>query len=268
MATSQRAALLSRTHSVLKKHYKPYLPEDRPLLEQLIYASCLENASYSQAEAAYDQLRREFFDWNEVRVCTIRDLKFSLEMLPDPEGVGERIRQILQNVFERTYAYDLEGYRKLNLGKATSSLEELQGVTPFTVAFVTQVSLGGHSIPVDKAALDVILRLGIANPEDIKGGSVPGIERAISKSKGPEFGSLLHQFAADHFARPNDTTILGILQEIAPEGNFLPDEKTAPKRTRKKATKGATKKAPAKKKVTAAKKPTKKKAPVSKRKPR
>ena len=52
-----RAALLTKAHKVLKKHYKPVTPAaERPLMEQLLFALCLENATYEAAEQAYAAL--------------------------------------------------------------------------------------------------------------------------------------------------------------------------------------------------------------------
>ena len=50
--STNRAALLTKLHKVLKKHYKPVSPpKDRTVLEHLLYACCLENA---RPEAADD----------------------------------------------------------------------------------------------------------------------------------------------------------------------------------------------------------------------
>jgi hypothetical protein len=46
---------------------------------------------------------------------------------------------------------------------------------------------------------------------------VPGLERAIAKSKGVEFGSLFHEFGADFSANPYSAAIRDILLQIDPE---------------------------------------------------
>ena len=61
MATMNRAALLTKTYKVLKKHYEPVVqPTDWPVLEQLLYACCLENTHYAPAEQAYAALENGF----------------------------------------------------------------------------------------------------------------------------------------------------------------------------------------------------------------
>lgn len=218
MTTPNRSALITKIHKSLKKHYEPVEPDpNRPVLEQLLYACCLENAAYAAAEAAYKVLSTQFFDWNEVRVSTAKELAESLAMLPDPTTAATNVRKILQHVFETTYSFDLEPLRKLNLGPATQKLEKATGTTPFIVAYGVQTALGGHFIPLDRGALETLYILGVINEAEQAAGSVPGLERTIPKNKGVEFGSLLHQLGAEVIANPFSTNLHKTLLEIVPD---------------------------------------------------
>ena len=123
--------------------------------------------------------------------------------LPDPRAAANRIKRVLHAVFETTFNFDLEDLRKKNLGPTVKWLEKLDGTTPFTVAYVVQAALGGHAIPDrrrhDGARCDV---LDLVTEKDVAAGVVPGLERAVAKSKGMEFGSLLHELGADFAANP------------------------------------------------------------------
>ncbi len=217
MANPNRAALLTKAHKVLKKHYKPVVHAERPILEQLLYAACAENAHYDRAEQAYQALVTRFFDWNEVRVSTTRELAEVMSMLPDPEAVASNIRKLLYGVFETTYSFEIEALKKQNLGQAIQRLKKFGGASEFMVAFATQNGLGGHAVPVDRGALEALLCLGIINEAEKAEQTVPGMERAIPKNKGVEFGSLLHQLGADMVAGPYSPALHKILLEIAPE---------------------------------------------------
>src|SRR5262249_22859707 len=94
---------------------------------------------------------------------------------------------------------------------------KFEGASPFVVAYATQHALGGHSIPLDRGALDILYIVGIASESERKSGAVGGLERAIPKNKGTEFGSLLHQFAADYFANAFSPTVKSLLLEINPQ---------------------------------------------------
>ena len=217
MANPNRMALLTKMHKVLKKHYKPAAIPDRPVLEHLLYACCLENAAYEQADKAFAAVSTSFFDWNEVRVSTVKELAEVMNVLPAAGAAAANLKRVLQGVFESTYSFDLEPLKKQNLGQAQQRLKKLEGTTPFTIAYLTQATLGGHAIPLDKGLLQVFGVLGLASDADQAAATVPGLERAIPKTKGVEFASLAHQLGAEMFANPYSTNLHKILLEIAPD---------------------------------------------------
>ena len=280
--SSNRAALITKLQKVLKKHYKPASPPaDRTTLEHLLFACCLENSSLEAAEEAFARLQENYFDWNEVRVTTVKELSEVLGSLQDVPEAATRLKKTLQSVFETHYSYDLEFLKKLNLGKAVKELEKLDGVDPFAIAYVTQSALGGHAIPTGKGVLDAFVVLGIISPAEASKQRVPGLERAVAKSKGVEFGSLIHQLGVDYYGSAFGARIRGLLLEINPDAkDRLPKrpirKAEASAEKPKKATRGG--KAKPAKKATAKpasastkKKVSSKKAPstrMSKKKPR
>ncbi len=218
MTTPNRTALLNKLHKVLKKHYKPCSNRhDQPVLESLLFAACLENARPATAELVFEKLKTSFFDWNEVRVSTVRELAEIMHDLGDPESNAGRVKGILQSVFESEYSFDLESLKKKNLGDAVKRLQKLDGATPFVVAYAVQTSLGGHSIPVDRGTLGAMYVLGVISENESNSGNVPGMERAIPKSKGQEFGSLLHQLGAEFAANPFAQPLRDLLLSISPD---------------------------------------------------
>jgi len=218
-------------HRVLKKHFKPVPPPtDRPLLEQLLFACCLENAHYQPAEQAFAALAKGFFDWNEVRVSTVKELAEVVSMLPDPAAAAHNLKRVLQSAFEATYSFDLESLKKQNIGQAIARLKKFEGSTHFVVAYVTQTALGGHAIPLDRGGLEVLKIIGAATEAEMATAEVAGLERAIAKNKGVEFGSLLHQLAAELVAGPYSPAVHKILLEITPDA-----KPRLPKRPSKKA---------------------------------
>ncbi|MCH8044604.1 MAG: hypothetical protein IID44_12900 [Planctomycetes bacterium] len=228
MASSNRAASLVKLHKQLKKLYKPVQPAvDRPLLEQLLLACCLENAPYDKAETAFAAITESYFDLNEVRVSGIAELAETTSGLPAPRAAAANLKQILQSVFEATYSFDLETMKKLNLGVAVKRMQQWKGTTPFVVSYAIQSALGGHSIPLDRGALQVLFVLGVIDQKELKAGSVKGLERAIAKSKGIEFGSLLHQLGAELVGSPFSPAVRNLLLSLAPDcKDRLPKRRT------------------------------------------
>ena len=215
-AVSNRATIISKVHTVLKKHYQPVTPTTRTLMENLLFACCLEDAKYEQADECFSRLQESYFDWNEVRVTTVRELGEMFKGIPNPTANALNLKNSLQSVFESQYAFDLEHLKRQNLGKAVELLQSYKGTTQFTVAYVTQMNLGGHSIPLGKGGVDTFYIVGAINEKEAAAGTVPGLERAIPKTKGIEFGSLLHQFASDLTASPFSQNVRNILLEIEP----------------------------------------------------
>lgn len=230
MSTPNRAATLTKTHKVLKRSYKHTpLKGEQPVMESLLFACCLENARHDTAQQAFVNVQAAFFDWNEIRVSTVKELAEAMDNLPEPLEAGARLKGVLQSVFESDYSFDLEQLKKQNIGAAVKRLQKLQGATPFNVAYATQTALGGHSIPVDTGTLGALFVLGVISEAEAKDAVVPGMERAIPKSKGQEFGALLHELGADYFANPFSQSLRDTLLSIASDA-----KERFPKRASKK----------------------------------
>jgi endonuclease III len=215
MTAGNRATKYENLYKSLKKHFKPLteVPE-RTVLEHLLYACCLEDAKSEHADEAFAKLQQTYFDWNEVRVTTVVELSEALHSLPFADQAAQRIKKCLQSLFESRYQYDLEDLKKANLGKAIAELEAWKGITPFVVSYVSQHSLGGHSIPASALILDALVQCEILTPAEAEKKLIPGVERAIPKNKGTEFASILHQFAVELHLHPKAATPSAVLKDM------------------------------------------------------
>lgn len=217
MASNNRAAQINKVLKVVKKTYKPVEPvADRTVLEHLVIACCLENSLHEDAEKVFASLKSDYFDWNEVRVSSVRELSELVKPLNDAEEAATRLKRVLQSVFETLYSYDLEPLKKQNIGQAIKQIEQFHGTTPFTVSYVTQNGLGGHSIPINQGLLEAMHVVEVISDSEAAKGTVPGLERAIPKTKGTEVGTLLHQLGVELHRSPHGPAIRKILLEIDP----------------------------------------------------
>jgi hypothetical protein len=212
-----RQQLLTKLHKALKSAYKP-VPADtsRSVLEQVLFACCLENAHHAAAEKAFETLMKGYFDLNEVRVTTVAELAESLAGLPDPARAALSLRRVLQGVFESTYSFSLDHAKKHSLAHGMKTLENLHGIPPFVVSYIASTTLGGHAVPLDRGALTGLYLCGIISQEEYDAGVVPGIDRLIPKKGGSEFSSLLHQFGADCVSSLHGATVKKIVQGVNP----------------------------------------------------
>ncbi|MFO0455115.1 MAG: hypothetical protein ACK5Z0_03830 [Planctomycetota bacterium] len=237
-ALANRAEKFNKLYKVVKKYYQPVLsPANRTVLEHLVYACCLEDSTYEAADEVLAKLQVDYFDWNEIRVTTSLELAELMKGLHDPLAAAGRLRKVLHGLFESKYSFDAEFLKKENLGKAIEQLEKYKGISPFVVATVAQLALGGHSIPVDQALLSLMYTIGAISEEEQKQGKIPGLERTIPKNKGAEFASLVHQLAVAFHSNSQDKKIRDIILQIDSEaaerfpkrssGRKKPDEPVA-----------------------------------------
>lgn len=197
MTNKQR--LLTQLFTVLKKRLPGAEPAARPVLEQFVYALCREGATRQQADQAFEQLQAHFFDWNEVRVSSVREVEEVLGDLPGAESRAQRLVSFLQEVFETEFSFDLEALHKRGLKQAARQLSKYQAANDFAAAWVIQHSLGGHAIPVDGPTLRVLHRLGILDEgqEDLESLRA-SLEHLIPKAKGTQFADLISAVAAEY----------------------------------------------------------------------
>ena len=235
MSATKRATLIGKLNTALKKHYKP-LPTQpaRPLLEHVLYASLLEDTPADLADEGMAKCEQEFYDWNEVRVTTVTELAQVLSRVPEPVVAARRLKSNLQAIFEEFYTFDLDHLKKENLGKAVNKFEKMPGMTPFVLSYTVQQGLGGHSIPIDYSAMVIMLCTEIASQQEANSGKVPGLERAIPKSKGSEFSGLLHQAAVALNKNVKDKSARAFIDAVSKGSSKRLDEWLASKKAAKK----------------------------------
>src|SRR5262245_45631 len=101
MATTiNKQKLVSQVFSLLGKTGKGHEVAPHNVLEQFLYAICREETTREAADHAYRALAEKFFDWNEIRVSSPREIADALEeFVPDAEARAQRLIDFLQEVF-------------------------------------------------------------------------------------------------------------------------------------------------------------------------
>ncbi len=218
MTASNRASRIAKLHTALKKQFKPLPATERPLMEHLLYACLLEDAPADLADEALAKLEQGFCDWNELRVTTITEIAEVLSQLPSPIAAATRLKRCLQGAFETFYSFEIDELKKQNLGAAVQQFQGLPGMTPFVLAYLIQQGLGGHAIPVDTGAMRLMYACEIVNESERDAGKVPGLERAIPKNKGIEFGSLLHQASVALMEDQDNKAVVAVIKAVDKQG--------------------------------------------------
>src|SRR5437588_10850793 len=194
--TINKQRLVTQVMSCLSKSKAPPELPGRPVLEQFIYAVCREGSTREAADNAFKSLQEQFFDWNEVRVSSVRELADALEGVSDAEARAQRIIDFLQEVFETTFSFDLEPLQKQGLKQAAKQLARYHAANDYAVAWVVQQSLAGHAIPLDPPSLRVLRRLGLTDGDhDDLEALRASVEHHIPKARGPLFNDMLSALA-------------------------------------------------------------------------
>jgi len=175
-------------------------PEARSAFQEFIYGLCRENATAEQADRAYRNLTQNFFDWNEVRVSSHRELEEAFAGLSEAESRAQRLVSFLQEVFETTFSFDLDKQlQKAGLKQASKQLLRFQAANDYISAWVVQRSLGGHAIPVDGPTLRCARRLGLLDADQDDFEAIrSSLEHLVAKSKGTQFTDAISDLAEEH----------------------------------------------------------------------
>ena len=196
--TTNKQRVVNQIFTSYKKRYEPQEVRERPVLEQFLYAICREGSSREVADQAYRSLQESFYDWNELRVSSTREVEEALEGLPASEDKANRLISFLQEVFETTFSFDLESLHKKGLKQAAKQLSRYQASSDYVVAWVIQHSLGGHAIPIDEPCARVLRHLGLLEHEEEATDFVrASLEHLVPKSRGPLFVEIMTAMAHD-----------------------------------------------------------------------
>lgn len=273
--TADRQAVLKKLLPLLKKQYsKITIPElNRPVMETMLYAVCLEDSTVEQADAAFGRFRAMFPDLNEARVSSISEMEPAFADLDAKDWRSFRTRAVLQYVFDKTYNFEFESLRKKTLELATKQLAKIKHITPFVRTYTLQQVIGAHVIPVDPASGRFLTWLGLATPGQSLDELGESLKSIVRKAEAHQFSFSIRCAAADSrikvafdhdkYPVPEDgfdanTAIdrLTLLFKNGPAAIKVPDAEAAHKAAKKKVveakppaakTAAPAKKAPAKK---------------------
>ncbi|MDO4557962.1 MAG: hypothetical protein Q4C47_03245 [Planctomycetia bacterium] len=202
MASSSRSSRLQQFCRALGQRYQVVSPGERPVLELVLYAVCLDGASHAAAEQAIESVVKAFYDFNEARVSSTQELSEQLSMLPDPRRTAERIKSVLQTLFETTYTFDMESLRKPDTVALLESLRKYSGLSPFSVMYVVQQLLHQGGVPASEMTFRLLKpRAGhgrgclVRNGAGRRASVLEGRRGRILLPAAPGWGGICHESA-------------------------------------------------------------------------
>jgi endonuclease-3 len=160
--TSRRDALAGEAMHRLGPLYGPVIWAPRfNALEELIFTVLTQHTSDSNAEVAYESLRKQFPSWMDVIEAGPEEIAESIKHGGLANQKAPRIREILRLILERTGRLELEFLASMELEEAREWLISLPGVGKKTTGVVLNFALGMPAMPVDTHIYRVARRLGL-----------------------------------------------------------------------------------------------------------
>jgi hypothetical protein len=195
---SDRAALLKKLFPIIKKQYKVQIPKgDKPVLETMLYAICLEDSTVEEADLSFKRLLTEFPDLNEVRVSTVGEIEQAFLGQTASEWRAFRVISVLKFVFDKSYSFEFESLRKKTLDLATKQLAKIKDLSNFVRDYTLHEVTGAHLIPVDPALSRFLVWLGLALPNQTQEQIGELMKGAVRKAEVESFVFTLRCLAAD-----------------------------------------------------------------------
>ncbi|MEZ6038883.1 MAG: hypothetical protein R3C20_00155 [Planctomycetaceae bacterium] len=195
---SDKSMICKKVVTALQKIYGKSLPKlDQPALETIMFAICLEDNSWADAEAAYKRLLEEYFDLNEIRVTSVSELEQTLQPLRFADWKGLRIRSLLRYVFESGYTFEVEKLRRMTQEVAVKTFKKIGDMSPFVRDFSLQHLLSSHVVCLDESMLKASHWLALVPTAMDVTEAGEHLKAGLKKSEVGEFCHLLRCVATD-----------------------------------------------------------------------
>ncbi len=165
----------------------------RPPLNQLILSTLYHLTSVRRATKALRDLKREFVDWNEVRISHTVEVSSVISSAGWSQEAAERIVWMLREVYQLHNRMDLDHLGELTPTQARSCLTSLPMVSRRLADEVLLLSLMAPVLPGSEASIRMCHRLELLDNERITLKN----QRALAKLFEEDYYPPLHFFFCD-----------------------------------------------------------------------
>ncbi|MFW6456807.1 MAG: hypothetical protein ACOC0A_00795 [Planctomycetota bacterium] len=170
MSASNQKEIADTIESVAMSHYgDPNRRKIRPPLDQLVESLLWRQTSIRRGTRALRQLKREFVDWNEVRVSHREEVANAMANTEWAMDSARRIQRILGKLFTLRHEMSLECLHDLTKAEGRAFLQSLPEVSSDLVDEVLLFTTGVKLFPVNDDIARMAYRLGLVpNPRVTK----------------------------------------------------------------------------------------------------
>ena len=147
--------------TLIKEYGAPYWQPRMEAVDELIFTVLTQHTSDSNAQIAYEQMRKSYPTWESVISADTPHLADVIRSGGLANQKAPRIQTILRAILAKRGELNIDFLRSENLPTAKSWLQELPGVGPKTAAVVLAFAFGMPAMPVDTHVYRVAKRLGL-----------------------------------------------------------------------------------------------------------
>lgn len=220
--------------SLKRKYGKAETPTYTDPVEAVVDALVSECMTQTAAARTIKRVKSHFVDLNDLRVSRKEEI---LDVFGDHSEAAEKsaaaITQVLNALFEKQNKVTLESLRHEGKRQAKKELEEISGITPFSVSYCFLTALDGHAIPLNAAMLQYLRDNELVHPDADDSDIAGFLERQISAADAYTFFTLLRDEAEQ--ASPASKK-KGQARRTASTKKKTTRKKTAARKTTKKKT--------------------------------
>ncbi len=137
-------------------------PRPRPPLEQLLLDAIGANVDPLEADDAVARMAEGFVNWNELRVARLPEIARLIDPLPEADKRAKNVREILNRLFDRHGAMELDFLADMKLTEGRKVLQEIYPAAPRQVlSIVLYAIVPGATLPISPEGLKAARKKGL-----------------------------------------------------------------------------------------------------------
>ena len=153
-------AIIRKVDTRLKKIYGEPKRRGGDAVGQLVGTILSQATTDTQTERSYENLRRRFPTWEQVRAARTSDIARELRGSGLSNQKAPRIKAALQHITRECGTLNLNFLKRMPVNEARRWLMQIQGVGPKTASIVLLFTFGMPAFPLDTHIFRIAKRLG------------------------------------------------------------------------------------------------------------
>jgi len=185
------AKKLKEVQTRLERQYdRQWRNTERTPFEELVFGILNNRTTGSRASAAFEKLRQDYVDWNEIRVTNRDELAQTISGAGMEQEKAGQILDALAGIFKECHAFHLDLPLDCEESDARAYLQRITD-EPFAVNSVLFYALGFNAHVVDEDVVRVAKRLGWVERHLTIDAAVKGVEELIRRRRAGALCALM-----------------------------------------------------------------------------